>query len=88
MDLLSATRSLVEAVRAGDLEAALAALEARATALAAGDPGTPEVLELGSHALVEIEALRSKLRTGLAELSHLEQGLGTHVSTPSLDILG
>jgi hypothetical protein len=86
--LLEATIALRKAIQAGELDAVEGALAARDAAFAAGEPATPEILNLGTEALRELQQFRSSLRSEAAALSGLEQALGHSVCNSSLDVRG
>jgi hypothetical protein len=71
-DLRQSSIDLVEALTAGDLEAAARALQSRSEAIARGDQPTAESMALGEHAAALLQDLKRRSSLEATQLSFFQ----------------
>jgi hypothetical protein len=81
-----ATVALVEALMAEDLDAAGKALQARAQAIAEGEPPTEEIVALGEHAAALLQNARHRVALEATRLGRLQRSLARRPSAPQIDL--
>lgn len=88
MNFEHATKQILSAIAAEDLDALKQALDARADALAEGDRPSMDAIEAGERALLDLAALKQRLAVESSKLGRIRTALSQACPLPHVDCTG